>query len=127
MLESAGFSAELDKGDFYRENNDGTVSVHVSSNNAEASYTEDLFDPTSLSLSGTGAQFSANYTGKVVEIPIPGGVIRFIDLETVERAVSIRGNGWVQDEGGNVYKLSLAIGQTPSGNRRAGFSVTARG
>lgn len=124
-LEGAGFTAVLDGNDFYRENKDGTVSVHVNSNTAQAEYFENLFDPEALVLIGSPAHLSVNLTGPVIEIPLPNGeVIRFIDLNSPKtRALSVHGNGKVYDAEGGQYKLLVALTETPSGNRRSTFTL----
>jgi hypothetical protein len=61
------FTAELSGSDFYRVNNDGTVSVHVNSNTARADYISGLFTPNEVFLTGTKAHFDVNYSGAVIE------------------------------------------------------------
>ena len=98
----AGFSAELDGNDYYRVNNDGTVSVKVTSNQAMAEH----YDIASgVSLISESAHMTMNYTGPVVSFDITdefGNVIftiRFIDMSASPKAVSMHGNGQVQENG----------------------------
>ena len=129
-LELANFSTELSSNDFYRENPDGTISVHVNSNNALAEYYKNLFDPTAMYLFGNNAHFDVNYTGMLVEIPIYDEennllfVIKFIDFGESGRAVSMHGNGKVGAEGVAPWKnLSLKIVSTPSGQGQVEYSL----
>ena len=118
----AGFSTELDDNDFYRENNDGTVSVHISSNNALAEYID--FN-TGAYLFGEGANFTVNYTGVVIEIPIgPGQVFKFIDFSDSRQAVTAHGVGWVDEDGtSGSKKLSMKVTDTPSGQVKSEFTL----
>ncbi len=121
--ELAGFSSDYDKTDFYRENNDGTVSVHLNSNKALAEY---INFNTGAYLSGSPANFSLNYTGTVVEIEIaPGIVFKFIDTSESPKAMSVSGVGWVQEDtgSGTAKKLSMKVTQTPSGQVNAQFTL----
>jgi hypothetical protein len=91
----AFFSAEMGEKDFYRQNPDGTVSVHITSKNALAEY----FDFVSNEYaSGNSAQMSMIYTGKVIEIDLGGGfIIKIIDyLSANPNAVVWNGSGKVQ-------------------------------
>jgi hypothetical protein len=66
------FLAYLDDKDFYRENPDGTVSVHVNSTSTLAEYSEGNFmemEPSKY-LYGENGHLNVNYTGTVVEFPI---------------------------------------------------------
>lgn len=98
----AGFSADLDANDYYRVNNDGTVSVHISSNSGYV----DHFDIASgVALYDESGQVTMNYTGEVVSFDITdefGNVIftvNFIDFGLNPKAVSMHGNGKVQENG----------------------------
>jgi hypothetical protein len=120
-LELANFSAELSGSDFYRENPDGTISVHVNSNNALAEYFADLFDPAALYLYGNRGHFDVNYTGEVVEL-FPG--FSFIDTQNSGRAYSFHGNGNVAAEGVAPWKkLSAKMIITPSGQSQVDFTL----
>jgi hypothetical protein len=127
-LELASFSAELTSNDFYRKNLDGTYSVHVSSNNALAEYFENLFDPAATYLYGNGANFSADYTGNLIEFPFYDAngnlifVFRFIDTEGSRRAVSVHGIGNVGPDGMAPWKkLSFKAVVTPGGQIQTDF------
>jgi ABC-type glycerol-3-phosphate transport system substrate-binding protein len=105
----AFFGAELDANDYYRVNNDGTISVHVSSN---AGVAEHYDIASGVSLTGTDANVSMNYTGPVVSFDITdenGNVIftiRFIDIFNNPRATTMHGNATVSENGtGAAQKL----------------------
>lgn len=98
----AFFSADHDGNDFYRRNNDGTVSVHVTSNQAYAEH----YDVATNALHFTNnGQMSLNYTGEEVSFDITdenGNVlftIHFIDQYANPNAVSMTGNGRVKLDG----------------------------
>jgi hypothetical protein len=127
-LELASFTAELTSNDFYRQNPDGTYSVHVNSNNALAEYYQDLFDPAALYLYGDGTHFDVDYTGNLVEFPFYDengnliSVFRFIDFGGSGRAVSVHGNGNVGPEGTAPWKkLSIKAVVTPGGAKPGRF------
>lgn len=98
----ASFSADLDANDYFRVNNDGTISVHISSNQA---YTEHYDIASDIALSTNSGHMTVNYTGPVVSFDITdefGNVlftVRFIDFSNNPRAVSMHGNGKVQENG----------------------------
>jgi hypothetical protein len=130
-LKVAFFEAPFEKGDFYRQNPDGTVSVHINSTKATAIYAENAFDPSSLRLSGKNAHFSANYTGTVVEdtywdwdcecwVPY-----QYIDTYTGARsAVSWSGSGKVGLDGAAPSKtLTANLVQTPGGQVKYGINL----
>lgn len=113
----------LDKNDYYRLNNDGTVSVHISRKNALAQYYADSFSASGLYLSSTEANYTANYTGPVVELIFPDFVVKFIDLDNgVPRAMSLHGNAKLLNMGqGPLYTLIARVVQTPSGQTQREF------
>ena len=102
------FEAKLDFNDFYRENNDGSVSVHINSNNAAASF----ISPSTGVLIGEDVHFSTNYTGDVSEVPVydESGDLLY-DMQKIEtgrpiKALSVHANGKVQHNGtGQIYNL----------------------
>ncbi|HKK12104.1 MAG TPA: hypothetical protein VJ945_04695 [Flavobacteriaceae bacterium] len=102
------FEAELDFNDFYRENNDGSVSVHINSNNALTSF----ISPSIGFLSGENVHFSTNYTGDVSELPVynEDGDLLY-DMEKMDtnrpiKTLSIHANGKLQHNGtGAIYNL----------------------
>jgi hypothetical protein len=120
-LELASFSADYSGSDFYRINPDGTISVHVNSNNALAEYYADLFDPTALYLYGNLGHIEVTYTGEVVEL-FPGFYI--IDTENSGRAYSFHGNGKVGENGTAPWNNLIAMGViTPTGQAQVSFSL----
>jgi len=106
------FSSTLNDQDFYRENNDGTVSVHVNSNKALVEYLN--FYTGSYAYDERG-HHSANYTGPVVEFPILDEfgnvifVIKFVDQNEAS-IISMHGKGNVYNEvtdESNIIKLNI--------------------
>jgi len=98
----AGFSADLGPNDFYRENNDGTISVHINSNTATAEH----FDfATGVDMYTNSGHLNMDYTGEFVSFDITdeeGNVIftiSFIDYNVNPNAVSFHGNGRVRENG----------------------------
>lgn len=98
----ASFFTALDGNDFYRQNNDGTVSVHITSNRAYAEH----FDIASLVAKyDESGHITMNYTGPVVSFDITdefGNVIftiNFIDIGANPNAISFHGNGQVRENG----------------------------
>jgi len=122
------FSAEYGKGDFYRENNDGTISVHLNSNKADVFYREfSLIDPDdSYTLSGYPGHLSVNFTAEhVIEDiydPETGEylfTIDYLDIFNSTRGVSIRGKGKVTNEDtGEEHVATLTMAHTPSGKNK---------
>ena len=108
IVEFAGFDLtyDLQKGDFYRENTDGTITVHANSNKASAVYAiDDWSTGENIVLKeGYPAHLSINYTGTLVEFPIidENGnvifVIKFIDLNSPSSSVNVHGKGKVVDQ-----------------------------
>jgi hypothetical protein len=94
------FTAELSGSDFYRVNNDGTVSVHVNSNTARADYISGLFTPDEVFLTGTKAHFDVNYSGAVVEDAFNPGFYYIDPFVTLDRSISIHGNARIRNEDG---------------------------
>ena len=98
----AFFSTELDGNDYYRVNNDGTISVHVNSNRAYAEHYDIASSVVKYTESGHA---SMDFTGPVVSFDITdefGNVIftiSFIDIGANPRAVSMHGNGQVRENG----------------------------
>ena len=105
----AFFQAEYDGNDFFRVNNDGTVSVHLNSDNAFLSH----YDIASnVELTTNKGHLSMNYAGPAGSFDIfdPDGnflfTIYFIDIFNNPRAVSFQGSGMVS-AGGNSRKQRL--------------------
>jgi hypothetical protein len=98
----ASFGADLDGNDYYRINNDGTISVHISSNSA---YVEHFDIASAVALYDESGNMTINYTGEYVSFDITdefGNVIftvNFIDIGSNPKAVSMHGNGKVQENG----------------------------
>jgi hypothetical protein len=119
--EFAFFSTELDGNDFYRLNPDGTVSVHISSNNALAEYAN---FGTGKNASGDGAKMSMDYTGTwVVETFEWDGVtytFQFIDTSDSRNTMLWNGTGKVQFDGmGQNYNLGVHLAETPGSQTNA--------
>ncbi len=109
--ELGSFDTDLDGNDYYRENNDGTVSVHVTSNNACG---EHFNFGTGEMHFGEKCNLSIKYEGPVVEICFPGptGLIcfTFIDRDAGKNANSLSGTGMVRLDGtGPDRKLSAKV------------------
>ena len=114
-LRLGNFNALLGRNDFYRENRDGTVSLHVNSNTALVEYYPNVFDIESPYYFGYAGHFDANYTGPVVTLDFGDFIIKFIDINTPGKAVTIHGNGRVRENGtGSSQDISLKILATPS-------------
>lgn len=132
-FEFAFFTGELSGSDFYRENPDGTVTVHVNMNSAFAAYDTGNFFSSEppLSLYGNNAHYSATYTGPVVEQKFydeEGNLIfswKYIDVySNPVRALSIKGNGKVGENGMAPWKnLSMKVVQTSSGQSLVDFGL----
>ncbi len=107
------FLAFLDDKDFYRENPNGTVSVHINSSDALAEYSEGNFmefEPSKY-LSGENAHLNVNYTGTVVEFPIYDWetgellfVFKFVSPDN-SKATVYNGNGRVGENGGATWQM----------------------
>ncbi|WP_282135457.1 hypothetical protein [Seonamhaeicola maritimus] len=119
------FESDYGKGDFYRENNDGTISVHVNSNKASVIYREfSLFDPNDeYTLLGYPGHLSVNFTAEHVfeDIfdPETGEYLftmDYLDIFNSSRGVSIRGNSKVTNEAtGEEHMVALTMANTPGG------------
>lgn len=120
--ELAGFSADLDGNDFYRENPDGTVSVHITSNKA---YAEHFDFATGVATFGSSGRMTMNYTGEVIEFTVPDfGTIRFIDANNSSRSIVWQGTAKVPTEGvGPFLQLKAHLTDGPGQPSRAGFSL----
>jgi len=101
--ESAFFASDLDGNDFYRQNNDGTVSVHVTSNRAYGEYAD--YGTGELLYSENG-HLTMNYTGEVITLtfvdPVTGEVlatIHLVDISSNPSAISFHGNARVGENG----------------------------
>lgn len=94
------FTAELSGSDFYRVNNDGTISVHVNSNTAVADYISGLFTPNEVYLTGNRAHFDVNYSGAVVEDPFNPGFYYVDPFVALGSAISIHGNARIRNADG---------------------------
>ena len=112
------FNTDLDANDFYRENPDGTVSVHINSTNAEMLHVNFSTGDEHM---GSGGKMNMNYTGDVVEFsfPDPNGdpvVIKFIDIANNPNAITWNGVGKVKKDGLGQSKLLKAhLNVTPGG------------
>lgn len=111
---------EFDEGDFWRENPDGTISVHINSDDAFAFYSGE-----EGSFEGEQAKLIMNYTGTYTEIeivlppPLPPVVIRIIDTTTdPQNAYQFKGQGAVNSsEDDTERNLKAQFVRTPSGQR----------
>jgi hypothetical protein len=105
------FNTELDGNDFYRRNNDGTISVHVTSNQAYAEHYDVATDALHFTNNGN---MSLNYTGEEVSFDITdedGNVlftVHFIDQMANPSAVSMTGNGRVKLNGTGAAQTLVA-------------------
>ncbi len=122
----AFFSADHDGNDFYRRNNDGTISVHVTSNQAYAEH----YDVASNQLHFTNnGHMGLNYTGEEVSIDITdenGNVIftiHFIDQYANPNAVSMTGNGRVKLDGTGAAQNLVARMVANPGWTNVNFSI----
>lgn len=121
------FQTELGKSDFYRENNDGTISVHINSNNAFAIYREfSLFDEEDqYTLIGEKGHLSVNFTANFVmeDIydPETGEYLftaEYFDFDNSDRGVTIHGNANVVNEDtGEKHTFLMKWLNTPSGSK----------
>lgn len=103
----ASFTAYVGEKDFFRENPDGTITMHMSSKNALAEYMEGNFmemEPSKY-LYGENGHLTVNLTGTVFEFEIfPGFVIRFLEPDN-SKATVFQGNGKVGENGGAPWQL----------------------
>lgn len=116
--ELAFFNAEYGPQDFWKVNPDGTISIHLNSQQASAVH----FDiGTSTVSTGENCHLNMNYTGTWTEetVVFPDGeeiTFYFIDLENSPSAVSWHGNGKVQVDGSGPKKNLVAkVVMTPGG------------
>ena len=127
IITFVGFSADYTiKGDFYRENPDGTISVHLNSNKAYASvFTVDFTDFSySGRMQGYPAHLSLNYTGNLYEEDVydweTGEFLytyKIVDWYGSSRGNSMHGNGKVTDiETGEEHKITLTWERKPNDN-----------
>jgi hypothetical protein len=99
-MKLATFETELDGNDFLRENPDGTVTVHIVSDNA----TSALFDYMTYDYySGINGHMIMNYSGPALMIPVPDGegniigyIYNIIYPNNVSPATVWHGHGPVQ-------------------------------
>ena len=109
-----GFNANYGANDFWRENPDGTITVHLASNAASASYTD---FGAGEDYSGTG-NMHVNFTGEVVviQVPFPPFEITFLSLGA-RGAVDMSGVGKVtlNGEPGEEHNLSAKLHRSPGG------------
>jgi len=119
----AGFSAEYGANDFWRENTDGTVSIHLVSNQAGASYS-DL--ASGEAMSGTG-NCNFNYSAEVLTIPVPFPPFELTLMVPApdQNGISIHGHANVTVDGlpGPSSKLAMKIVQNPSGNNNVSITL----
>jgi hypothetical protein len=98
----AFFMSEMDGNDFYRRNNDGTVTVQKNSNHG---YVDHYDYATGVYMFTESGHVSMNYTGPVISFDITdefGNVIftlHFIDYGSNPNAVNFQGNGQVRENG----------------------------
>jgi hypothetical protein len=131
--EGAYFETELNEGDFYRKNPDGTITVKINSSNALAIYEKtNWFDPNyeGIYMEGTSGHFLINYTGTLVEWPIydeEGNllfIIRFIDTFNSGKIENIRGQADVREnESSPTKKLRMTWFTTPAGKFKYEYSL----
>ena len=101
FIKLATFSTALDADDFYRLNPDGTVTVHIESENALS----EMFDYSTYGYyAGFNGHMVMNYTGPVVQVPIiiGGMIIGYINMVVPDEdspATVWHGNGPVQLNG----------------------------
>jgi hypothetical protein len=120
VLEIVFFSAELGPRDFYRENPDGTVSVHINCHNAEIYYYPNLLAENPIEMYGTGGRYNSNYTGPVIDF---GNGFKIIDVDNLRNA-AVTGNGKVSATGQAPWKtVLLRFIVNPGGVRETVFSV----
>jgi hypothetical protein len=110
------FSSDLDANDFYRENPDGTVSVHINSNTALGDYFN--FNPGGGYAWGENGHLSMKYTGPVVTFTYEWEGVTytytFIDIYSNPNAVVMHGSGKVQYDGtGPKHNLVVHLSADP--------------
>jgi hypothetical protein len=122
--EIGNFDAPLDGNDYWRENPDGSVSIHVTSNTAHGEH----FDfATGETYTGEKCHLSMNYTGYLMEICFPGGpngeLICFtvFDFSLGKNAVNWTGNGKVSLNG-QARQLSAKV-VLPQGGTHTNVSL----
>ena len=113
---SAYFYSELDGNDFYRENPDGTISVHVTSNQGWGEY-----DGPEGYAYGDKMHVNMKYTGPVVDF----GFFKYIDMLSSPNAVVWHGSGKVRFDGvGPKHNFHAQYTLTPgSGNENLDISL----
>lgn len=118
-----GFSAEYGANDFWRENPDGTVSMHIVSNQAMADYTDFGTGETYL---GTG-NCNFNYTSswQTLELPFPPFQLTMLMLDPDQNAFSIHGqsNVTLNGEPGQKHKLRMKWLMNPGGQGGASIEL----
>lgn len=120
--ELANASASYGTNDFWRQNPDGSVSLHLVSDVASLSY--DNFTEGS-SYSGYG-NASFHYTGflDTINLPFPPFQLIILPNDATLRAVSIHGNGFVSEVvTGERKKLDLKIINNPGGQSNVTLSI----
>jgi hypothetical protein len=114
------FQASLDDKDFYRENPDGTITVHVNSTDAYAEYFDGNWftGETRMYLYGESAHFNVNYTGRIYEFSFVDQngetiVIKFFSSDD-SKAVVYQGNGKVGVDGKAPWQMLTMKVLTPA-------------
>lgn len=122
--EFASFSAPYGNNDFWRENPDGTISVHLVSNQATAEY--ENFG-TGEAMSGDG-NCNLKYTGELITVQLPFppfDEITFLIPTSNHNALSVHGHANVTLDGlpGPKSKLGMKLVQTPGGQNHASITL----
>lgn len=114
------FEAGLGDKDFYRENPDGTITVHVNSTDAYAEYYDGNFftGETRMYVYGENAHFNVNYTGSFREFSFVDEngeivVVKFFSADD-SKAVVYQGNGKVGVDGKAPWQMLTMKVLTPA-------------
>jgi hypothetical protein len=116
-LSIASFEATYGPNDFYRVNNDGSISVHINSNNAYIHYAVNLWNPAAPVYTDDKGHYAAKYTGMVEEL-FPGFFI--VTPDPNHSAYVVTSHGRVRQNGtGPYHNISMKVLQNPGGQRIA--------
>jgi hypothetical protein len=125
----AGFGADYDQNDFWRENPDGSVTLQLRSNNATGEYFEFF---TGVTLVGDGAHMRLRYSGFLESDTFIVGpnvgdtiVFNFLTLDPSLNALVLNGHGEIvnaEDEE-DVKDLRLTIVDNPGGGGQVTYSL----
>lgn len=120
VMQIVFMGGQLGPRDFYRQNPDGTVSVHISLHNASAFYIPNANDENSPVLFGSGGRYSSDYTGPVIDF---GNGFKIIDLANLRNA-AVTGSCKVSETGDAPWKtLLLKFISNPGGQTQTEFSI----